>query len=97
MGEKLEVPSEEEEHETYFEQPLIEESEILEEHYISCEESIMVEEGEGEYTISMARKIGLEEVGVEVEVEIGKEEGVEVEETKILLDFLLLIKIKTSQ
>jgi hypothetical protein len=35
LGEELEIPSEEEEQETYFEQPLIEEPERLEEHYIS--------------------------------------------------------------
>lgn len=48
MGEELEVCSEEEEFETYSEQPLIEEPEILEEHYISSEESIMAKEREGQ-------------------------------------------------
>ncbi len=48
MGEELGIPSEEEELETYSEQPLIEEPKILEEHYISSKESIMAEEGEGE-------------------------------------------------
>ena len=46
--------------------------------------------------MSMARKIGSEEE-VEEEVEIGIEKGVEIEETKILLDFLLLMKIQPSQ
>ena len=48
MGEELEVCSEEEEHETYFEKPLIQEPEELEEPYIGSEESVMAEEGEGE-------------------------------------------------
>jgi len=46
LGEELEVPSQEEEQETYFDHPLIEEPEELEEPYISSEESIMVLEGE---------------------------------------------------
>lgn len=48
LGEELEIPSEEEEQETYIGHPLIEEPEELEEPYISSEESVMAEEVEGE-------------------------------------------------
>ena len=47
--------------------------------------------------MSMVRKIGLEEEEEEEEVEIAIEEGVEVKEIKILLDFLFLMKIQPSQ
>lgn len=56
VGQELEIPSEEEEEETYFNIPLIEEPEEIEEEleqpilepYISYEEYTMEEEGEGE-------------------------------------------------
>jgi len=42
----------------------------------------------------LAKKIGLEE---DEEEEVDVEEGVEAEETKILLDFLFFMKIQPSQ
>jgi len=77
--------------------PLIEELEELEEPYTSSEESVMDEREKLRYTMLMVNKIGLEEVKVDEEVEIEIEEGVGVEEIKILLDFLFLMKIQSSQ
>ena len=89
LGEELEIPHEEEEEETHFDYPLIEESKELKNLILVLNNLSSMKKEKQRYTKSMVRKIGLEVI------KEGK--GVEEEDIKILFDFLFLMKIQRSQ